>query len=148
MRALVFKGVGHPLVLDHIPDPVPEPDQVILKVGRCGICGTDLHRTEENIFSLKPGAVPGHEFAGEIVALGRETKRLKMGDRVTALPYVGCGRCVECMSGAPNFCRSTRNIGSDDLTGGYAEYVAVGAAWTLKLPDALSLDDGALIEPL
>jgi threonine dehydrogenase-like Zn-dependent dehydrogenase len=148
MRALVFKGVGHPLVLDHIPDPVPEPDQVILKVGRCGICGTDLHRTEENIFSLKPGAVPGHELSGEVVALGRETSGLAIGDRVTALPYVGCGRCLECISGSPNFCRSVRNIGSDDLAGGYAEYVAVGAPWTVKLPDALSLEDGALIEPL
>lgn len=148
MRALVFKGFGQSLALEHIPDPTPEPDQVILKVGRCGICGTDLHRTEENIFSLKPGAVPGHEFSGEVVALGRKTSGLAIGDRVTALPYVGCGRCVECMSGAPNFCRSMRNIGGDDLPGGYAEYVAVGAHWTVKLPDALSLEDGALIEPL
>lgn len=148
MRALVFRGFNRKLSLECIPDPTPGPGEVVLKVHRCGICGTDLHRTESNIFSLKPGAVPGHEFAGEVVALGSGVSTLRVGDRVTALPYLGCNACMACLSGAPNFCTQMRNVGSDEMTGGYAEYVAVGAPWCVKLPQALSMEDGALVEPL
>src|SRR5690606_34280636 len=73
MRAAVFHGPGRPLVVETIDDPTPGELQVVVKVGRCGVCGTDLHMTEEHGGkALMPtGAVPGHEFAGEIVALGR-----------------------------------------------------------------------------
>ncbi|MDR3472226.1 MAG: alcohol dehydrogenase catalytic domain-containing protein [Devosia sp.] len=121
---------------------------MILKVGRCGICGTDLHRTEAGVATYREGAIPGHEFSGEVAATGVDVTTLKVGDLVTSLPYIGCNNCVHCLQGFPAFCRQTRNIGTDSQPGAFAEYVAVGAPFTLKLPQGLSLSDGALIEPL
>lgn len=149
MRAMVFRGVGRPLSLETVADPTPGPQDVVIKVGRCGICGTDLHRTEANLITYPEGAILGHEFSGEVVALGREAGGgLKVGDLVTALPYIGCNRCRYCVAGMPNFCAEARNIGTEAQHGAYAEYVATGAPFTMKLPEGLSLDDGALIEPL
>lgn len=148
MRALCFHGVGQPLQLTDVPDPEPGPGEVVIKVARCGICGTDLHRTEDNVWTLRQGTVPGHEFAGEVVALGKGVEGLKTGARITALPYIGCGHCASCLSGSPHFCPTMLNAGSDELPGAYAEYVKVGAASCVPLPVDLSLDDGALVEPL
>lgn len=148
MRAMVFRGVGKPLSLETVADPTPGPEDVVLKVGRCGICGTDLHRTEDNLITYREGAILGHEFSGEVVALGKDAQCLKIGDRVTALPYLGCNRCEYCLRGMPNFCNQMRNVGTEAHGGAYAEYVATAAPFTMKLPDGLTLDDGALIEPL
>lgn len=148
MRAMVFRGVGHPLSLESVEDPTPDTEEVVLKVGRCGICGTDLHRTEQNLTTYREGTVPGHEFSGEVVAVGSAVTDLKIGDLVTSLPFIGCNRCVHCLRGAPAFCKSSRNVGTDKHRGAFAEYVAVSAPFTLKLPTSLSLADGALIEPL
>lgn len=148
MRALVFRGVGQPLQLETLDDPTPGEGEVVLKVGRCGICGTDLHRTEHNIWTCHPPVVLGHEFAGEIVALGKGVEGLKPGMRITALPYIGCGKCRACLAGNPHYCPKRLNTGTEDIAGGYAEYVKVGAGSCLPLPAALSIDDGALVEPL
>lgn len=148
MRALVFRGVGKPLSLETVADPTPGPGEVVLKVARCGICGTDLHRTEENIWTLGDAAILGHEFAGEIVAQGAGVTGLATGMRVTALPYIGCGTCRSCLAGSPHFCPNNLNAGTEALPGGYAEYVKVGAGSVTPLPAGLSLADGALVEPL
>ncbi len=148
MRATVFRGVGLPLNVETVEDPTPGRAEVVLKVGRCGVCGTDLHRTEHNVATYREGTIPGHEFSGEVVALGAEVCGLKIGDIVTAQPYVGCNSCIHCIQGFPAFCHETRSIGSDRRPGAFAEYVTVGAPFTLKLPAALSLADGALVEPL
>jgi len=148
MRAMVFRGVGTPLSLETVPDPTPGEQELVLKVSRCGICGTDHHRTDEGLITVKPGTILGHEFSGEVVALGKNTTGFKIGDRVTALPYLSCNRCKYCVRGSPKFCSEMRNVGNNELAGAYAEYVVVGAPSTLKLPDQLSMEDGALIEPL
>lgn len=148
MQALVFNGVGRPLALETLVDPTPGPGEVVLKVGRCGICGTDLHRTEENVWTARPPVVLGHEFSGEVAAIGRGVDSLRIGTRVTALPYIGCGSCRSCVAGSPHFCPTRLNAGTEELPGGYAEYVKVGAASCIPLPGALSLADGALVEPL
>jgi 2-desacetyl-2-hydroxyethyl bacteriochlorophyllide A dehydrogenase len=148
MRAMVFRGVGKPLSLETVSDPTPSEQEVVLKVAKCGICGTDIHRTEQNVITMKAGTIPGHEFSGEVVALGKGVTSLKIGDRVTALPYLGCNQCVYCLRGSPLFCAKSRNVGNNLQQGAYAEYVVTGAPFTMKLPESLSLDDGALIEPL
>lgn len=148
MKALVFRGVGQPLQLETVDDPTPGEGEVVLRVGRCGICGTDLHRTEHNVWTCRPPVVLGHEFAGEIVALGKGVEGLTEGMRVTALPYIGCGKCRACLAGTPHQCPTNLNVGTEQLAGGYAEYVKVGAATCLQLPTALSIEDGALVEPL
>jgi (R,R)-butanediol dehydrogenase/meso-butanediol dehydrogenase/diacetyl reductase len=143
VKAAVFKAPGQPLSIEALADPVPGPDQVVLQVGRCGICGSDLHMTEGPNSILPPGAVLGHEFAGEVVARGAAVDHLKLGDRVTALPMSGCGHCATCLEGKPQWCSSFQWT-----AGGYAEYVLAEARSCLKLPSSLSLADGALVEPM
>jgi|KBSSwiStaDraftv2_1062776.scaffolds.fasta_scaffold02030_18 (R,R)-butanediol dehydrogenase/meso-butanediol dehydrogenase/diacetyl reductase len=143
MQAAVFKGVGLPLAIETRPDPVPQPDEVVLRVGRCGVCGTDLAMTDGSGQTYELDSVIGHEFAGEVVATGTKVTRLKVGDRITALPYAGCGQCVPCLAGRPNFCAQFRGV-----AGGFGQYLATPERVTVKLPSTLTLADGALIEPL
>lgn len=148
MRAAVFHSPGQPLSIETVSDPTPAASEVVIRVCRCGVCGTDLHRTEKNFRTYREGTIAGHEFSGEVVALGAGVTGVKVGDLVTALPYIGCNACRFCLDGFPAFCLSMRNIGTEFQTGAYAEYVVAGAPFTLKLPEGLSVDDGALIEPL
>lgn len=143
MQAAVFKGVGLPLAIETRPDPVPEPDEIVLQVGRCGICGTDLAMTDGSAQTYELNSVIGHEFAGEVVATGTKVTRLKVGDRITALPYAGCGQCATCLAGRPNFCAQFRGV-----AGGFGQYLATPERVAVKLPNTLTLADGALIEPL
>lgn len=143
MQAAVFKGVGLPLGIETRPDPVPESDEVVLRVGRCGICGTDLTMTDGSGQVYEINSVIGHEFAGEVVATGTKVTRLKVGDRITALPYAGCGQCATCLAGRPNFCAQFRGV-----AGGFGQYLATPERVAVKLPGTLTLADGALIEPL
>jgi 2-desacetyl-2-hydroxyethyl bacteriochlorophyllide A dehydrogenase len=150
MKAAVFHRAGIPLQVETVDDPRPAPDEVILKVERCGICGTDLHLTGGHKLSLAAGTVPGHEFSGRIETLGKDVRGLNPGDLVAAMPMLGCGHCEACHSGSPVFCASNaRMIGLDGrVSGGYAQYVRAQAQFCVKLPAALSAEDGALVEPL
>ncbi|GAB4354180.1 MAG: alcohol dehydrogenase catalytic domain-containing protein [Oricola sp.] len=143
MKAALFDTVGRPLRVDTISDPEPEADEVVLKVAACGICGSDLHMTEDpETFGIGQGVVLGHEFAGEIVALGKDVSGFRPGDRVAVAPMRGCGSCERCRAGEPAWCSGMRLIG-----GGYAELTAVAARQCRRLPENLSLAEGALAEP-
>lgn len=143
MRAAVYPGAGKPICIEVVPDPKPGPDDVIIKVHRCGVCGTDLHMTEGHAWQFPAGCTPGHEYAGEIVELGANVTSLKKGDLITALPSPGCGRCEACARGNFVLCHAMPGP-----MGGFAEYNRVPASLAVKLPSALSVADGALIEPL
>jgi len=143
MQAAVFKGVGLPLSIETRPDPVPGAREIVLRVGRCGICGTDLSMTDGSGQIYETDSIIGHEFAGEVVATGTAVSRFKAGDCATALPYTGCGQCATCLAGRPNFCAQFRG-----MAGGFAEYVKAAERVAIKLPGSVSLADGALIEPL
>src|SRR5438552_286204 len=143
MRAAVFKGVGRPLEIETRPDPTPGHGEIVIQVGRCGICGTDLAMSDGTGLVFETDSVIGHEFAGEVVALGKGLEHLEVGDRVTSMPFTGCGRCATCLAGRPNFCAGFRG-----MAGGFAEYVVATERTAIKLPATLSLADGALIEPL
>lgn len=143
MRAAVFKGPGQKLSIERVDDPVPGRGEVVLKVGRCGICGTDLHMTEGHGVTYPSGTVPGHEVAGEVVDVGPGVDRLKVGDRIAAMPLIGCGRCASCVAGTPRWCKDVRFTAS-----GYAEYALAGQSEAVELPAGLSFADGALVEPL
>src|SRR5690606_27155354 len=106
MRAAVFQGVGKPLEIRNLPDPTPASGQVVVKVERCGICGTDLHMTGDHALGIPAGFVPGHEIAGEVVAVGAGVSNLKVGDRVTTMPQMGCGQCASCLAHQPMWCSS------------------------------------------
>ena len=143
MRAAVFQGLGRPLVVETLPDPTPGEGQVVLKVGRCGICGSDLHMTEDPMFGVPLGAVLGHEMAGEVAAVGRGVERLRVGDLVSVMPVRGCGRCASCLAGEPAWCREMALEG-----GGYSEFAVTSERQCVVLPRSASLADGAIVEPL
>jgi (R,R)-butanediol dehydrogenase/meso-butanediol dehydrogenase/diacetyl reductase len=143
MKAAVFHALNRPLAVEAIADPKPAPDELVIKVGRCGICGSDLHMTTEPLFGIQPGAVLGHEFSGEVVELGARAKGFKTGDRVAVAPLRGCGHCPSCLAGEPAWCAQMMLQG-----GGYAEYATATDRQCLRLPESTSLADGALVEPL
>lgn len=144
MKAAVFQGVGKPLAVESLPDPTPNAGQLVLKVGRCGICGTDLHMTSGEGVSFEVGTILGHEFAGEVVAVGPETDGFKVGDNVAALPMKGCGACASCLMGEPVWCAA----GFTPEGGGFGQYTLASVGSAVKLPSSMSLEDGALVEPL
>lgn len=144
MKAAVFQGIGQPLAIAERPDPAPGPGEVLIRVGRAGICGSDLHMTSEPGSFIAPGTIIGHELAGEVIALGQGVTQLRIGDRVAPMPFVGCGRCPACDAGRPHHCAEARI----DVVTGYCQYTRVGANDCVVLPPELSDADGALIEPL
>lgn len=141
MRAAVFHGPGR-ITIEEVPDPTPAPDGLVVKVGRCGICGGDVSMTSGGAFDYPLGQPIGHECAGEVVAVGREVQGFKVGDRVACMPAAGCGHCDLCRQGRPILC------GQRQPGGGFADYMAPAVHGVTKLPDGLSLADGALVEPI
>lgn len=143
MKAAIFDAMGQPLRVGTVETPEATAGQVLLKVCRCGICGSDLHMTEDPTFGLQGGEVIGHEFSGEVIDVGAGVTGLKVGDQVSAAPLRGCGRCASCLRGEPAWCVNFSLIG-----GGYAEFAAVDSFQCRKLPWGISAVDGALAEPL
>lgn len=144
MKAAIFEAPGRPLAIESLPDPVPGRGELLLRVGRCGICGTDLHMTDGHAATYAYPSVLGHEFAGEVVAVGRDVSNYKEGDAVAALAVAGCGMCAACLAGDPMWCER----GLIPAMGGFGQFTVVKALSAIRLPSTLSLADGALIEPL
>ena len=144
MKAAFFEGVGRPLRIGGLDIPEPADDEVLLRIAACGICGSDLHMTEDpTTFGIAEGFVLGHEFAGEVVRCGSAVAGLRPGDRVAVAPMRGCGHCDSCRRGEPAWCSAMRLIG-----GGYAEFATVAARQCRMLADDLPLAEGALAEPI
>lgn len=154
MRAAVFRQAGQPLEILQVPDPEPSAREIVLRIKACGVCGSDLHMSEVcdragGMAPLPDGAIMGHEFAGEIVEVGNEASSLwQPGERVCALPYIGCGKCVQCLSGNGHRCPDVVYGGLGRLDGAYAEYARVGMHEALRLPTNVDYRSGALVEPL
>jgi len=142
MRAAVFHGAGR-ITIEQFPDPSPAPDGLVVKVGRCGVCGGDVSMTSGSAFDYPLGQHIGHECAGEVVAVGREVTGIRVGDRVACMPASGCGVCEICREGRPILCQAIVPHG-----GGFADYMTPLARGVTRLPDSLSLADGALVEPI
>jgi (R,R)-butanediol dehydrogenase/meso-butanediol dehydrogenase/diacetyl reductase len=147
LKAAVFHEVGKPLAIETVADPSPGVGEAVIRVKHCGVCGTDLHATEDH--GRPGGMVMGHEFCGEIVALGKDAPAgWREGDRLTALPFIGCGKCFACFQGKPWQCATRIIIGLGDVGGGFAEYTRVHLNEAVRLPDPVSWKAGALTEPL
>lgn len=138
-----MQGLHQPLAVETLPDPTPGEGEVVVRVARCGICGSDLHMTEDAAYGKGAGDVLGHEFAGEVVALGRNTEGLALGDLVSVIPLKSCGTCPSCRAGDLAWCDQFGLQG-----GGYAEYALTRPNQCVRLPKSASLADGAIIEPL
>ncbi|MDL2258142.1 zinc-binding dehydrogenase [Eubacteriales bacterium OttesenSCG-928-K08] len=149
MKALVKTSIepGN-VVYKDIPTPEPAPGQVRIKIKRSGICQTDNVYINEGGFALKPPVVLGHEVAGVIDKLGEGVTGFEIGQRViTQTTYHVCGKCRYCKRGELNHCPERRGIGSA-ANGGFAEYVVNRAESIMPLPDDLTFDQGACVEPL
>ncbi|MFJ3903979.1 zinc-dependent alcohol dehydrogenase family protein [Streptomyces sp. NPDC090025] len=145
MRAAIVEAPGKVSVTS-LPDPAPGPRDVVVAVAACGLCGTDLHILRGEFAPTLP-IVPGHEFAGEVVALGAEVTELAVGDQVAVDPSLPCHECRFCRAGRGNLCDRWAAIGVT-VPGGAAEYAVAPVANCVRLPEHVDARDAALIEPL
>jgi 2-desacetyl-2-hydroxyethyl bacteriochlorophyllide A dehydrogenase len=145
VKAAVISSPGQ-VGVETVDDPTPGPGQVVIDVSACGLCGTDLHILQGEFAPTLP-IVPGHEFAGEVVALGSGVRDLEVGDRVAVDPSLYCHECHYCRIGRGNMCERWNAIGVT-VPGGAAEYTTAPAANCVKLPEHVRTEDAALIEPL
>ena len=127
--------------------PEPGPDQVLVKIKRIGICGSDIHVYHGTHPYTSYPIVQGHEVSAQVVKCGEFAKKFKPGDRVVLEPQVVCGRCYPCLHGKYNLCEKLKVFGFQ-TTGTGSEYFAVDESKATPLPDELSYSDGAMIEPL
>ena len=125
--------------------PIPQVGEVLVKIKRVGICGTDLHAYQGNQPYFTYPRILGHELSGVIEGLGDGVVGWKQGDQVTIIPYMECGECVACTNGKPNCCTNINVVGVHK-EGGMCEYLTVPADHLMKT-EGLSLDESALIEP-
>jgi len=135
------------IIFQEIPIPEPANNQVLLKIRRIGICGSDIHVYHGLHPFTKYPVTQGHEVSGEIVKLGADVKDFKVGQKVTVEPQVYCGECYPCTHGKYNLCENLKVMGFQ-TTGTASEFFAVDASKVTPLPDNMSFDDGAMLEPL
>ena len=150
MKTAVMKAIGK-IELEEREIPQPKEGEVLIKIGYVGICGSDVHYFETGAigdFVVKPPFVLGHEAAGTVVALGEGVDSLKIGDRVAMEPGKTCGHCEFCRTGRYNLCPDVQFFATPPYDGVFQEYVAYDTSMCFRLPDNISLMEGALIEPL
>ena len=157
MRALRFHA-AHDLRVEELAEPpAPAPDEVVVRVAACGICGTDLHEYAAGpiVTPVEPhpltGAqnpqILGHEFAGDVVVTGSAVTRVREGDRIAIMPLAYCGECAYCRRGLQHLCARMACVGLSHAWGGMAELATVAEYQVVPLPDGVSYHQGALIEP-
>ncbi|MDH6136869.1 2-desacetyl-2-hydroxyethyl bacteriochlorophyllide A dehydrogenase [Kitasatospora sp. MAA4] len=145
MKAAVISSPGV-VSVESVQDPTPGPREVVVKVAACGLCGTDLHILQGEFAPTLP-IVPGHEFAGEVVAVGAGVGELSIGDQVAVDPSLPCHECHYCRIGRSNLCEHFAAIGVT-VPGAAAEFALAPAANCVRLPEHIRTQDAALIEPL
>ncbi len=146
MKALVYEGAWQ-MPLREVETPKPNGDDVVVEVKAVGICGSDVHGFKGATGRRKPPIIMGHEFSGTVTAVGRAVSDYKIGDRVVAQPLLPCGYCENCRAGLTNICSNRSGLGMN-LNGAYAEEVRVPEQLLYHLPDEMSWEQGAMVEPL
>ncbi|MFQ5889142.1 MAG: L-threonine 3-dehydrogenase [Gemmatimonadota bacterium] len=150
MKAILKTRPARGLELGEVPEPEIQPNEVLVRVRRAGICGTDLHIYNWDRWSqerIRPPVVLGHEFMGEVAELGRLVENVRVGQRVSAEGHIVCGHCELCRTGNAHVCRATSIIGID-RDGAFAEYVALPATNLIPIPDSICDDHAAVFDPL
>lgn len=150
MKALVKAKAEVGIWMEDVPMPKVGHNDVLVKVHKTAICGTDIHIYNWDQWAQDTIPVPmvvGHEFAGEIVELGSEVAGLEIGQRVSAEGHITCGHCRNCRAGQRHLCRNTVGIGVN-RAGAFAQYIAVPATNICPLPQGISDDLGAILDPL
>lgn len=150
MRAAVLTRAGE-IVLEEREAPAPGPREVLVEVSSVGVCGSDIHYYEHGRigpFVVDSPLILGHESAGRVAAIGEGVTKHAVGDRVTLEPGVPCGRCEQCRAGRYNLCPDVVFFATPPVDGAFADYVVIHEDFAFTLPDGLSDDVGALMEPL
>ncbi len=149
-RAAVMHGT-HDIRLEERPVPEPDPKEVLVEIKAVGVCGSDVHYYEHGrigSFVVEKPLILGHESSGVVVDLGNEVTKHEVGERVTLEPGVPCGRCRECRAGRYNLCPDVRFFATPPIDGAFANYVTIHEDFAFRLPDSMSDEVGALMEPL
>lgn len=131
--------------------PTPKENEALVKVHCIGVCGSDVHYYEHGRigrYVVEAPIVLGHEVAGEVVRVGKNVKNVAVGDRVAVEPGVACGRCDYCKTGKYNLCLDVVFLATPPVDGAWAEYIAMPSDYLFKLPETMSYEAGALLEPL
>ncbi len=151
MKALLLTAPSQ-LELVDFPDPQPAPDEVLVRIRACGICGSDIHGWDGSTGRRRPPLIMGHEASGEIVETGALVDGWKEGERVTFDSTISCGQCGYCRNGQVNLCENRRVVGVAPVEyrqhGAFAEYIALPARILYRLPETLPFDHAAMVEPV
>ncbi len=151
MKALLLTAPSK-LELVDFPDPQPAPDEVLIRVRACGICGSDVHGWDGSSGRRRTPLIMGHEAAGEVVRTGPEVTQWAPGDRVTFDSTISCGTCRYCRAGQVNLCENRRVVGVSPAEykqhGAFAEFVTLPARILYALPDTLPFEQAAMVEPV
>jgi threonine 3-dehydrogenase len=150
MKALVKAKAEKGLWLEDVPKPEITDNEVLIKIKKTAICGTDIHIYQWDDWARKTIPVPmhvGHEFVGEIAQLGRAVKGHHVGERVSGEGHIVCGHCRNCKAGHRHLCINTKGVGVN-RPGCFAEYLAIPAENVFPLPDGVSDDEAAILDPL
>ena len=150
MKAAVLTKPGT-IEIQQLDIPEPRPDEALVRIRAVGLCGSDVHYYEHGKigpYIVRKPIILGHEAAGEVVAVGSEVRDLGAGQRVAIEPGVPCGRCSCCKSGRYNLCPDVRFLATPPYDGAFCEYIAIRADMLFPIPDSMSYEKAALIEPL
>lgn len=143
MRAAVFDAERNVVNIETMQDLRPGADELLVKVCRCGICATDVAMTSgDSTFKFGSGRI-GHEYSGEVIEVGRNVRTHKTGDKIAAMPVIGCGACETCNRGNPLLCAAQTSA-----MFGFGEFAVIPPKNAVRLPNSLSFADGALVEPM
>src|SRR6187431_28294 len=149
MKALVKKEAAPGIWMMDIEEPKVGPNDVLIKIAKTAICGTDMHIYLWDAWAQKTIPVPmhvGHEYVGEIVDMGQEVRGFAIGDRVSGEGHITCGFCRNCRAGRRHLCRNTVGVGVN-RAGAFAEYLVIPAFNAFKIPDEISDDLAAIFDP-
>jgi len=150
MKAIVKAKPERGIWMEEVPIPIPGANEVLLKIRKSAICGTDLHIFKWDEWAqqtIKTPLIIGHEYVGEIVELGSEVSQYNIGDRVTVEGHIACGHCRNCRRGRQHICDHTVGIGVN-RNGGFAEYIAVPISNVLKIDERIPDEIVSIMDPL
>lgn len=136
------------LVLKEVDKLEPDKSEIRIRVKACGVCGSDVHSYKGEHPFVSPPIVLGHEFSGIIDSTGVNASKYEVGDKVVVEPNITCGDCHNCQNGSYNICENLKVIGNVGYDGAFADYITVPEDKALKIPDQMSFEEGALVEPV